>query len=63
VISLDEIIDRLYEIEVSEGVRAADRGLTDAQRAELGRRLDRYEREPERTIPWSEFRLELERDE
>jgi putative addiction module component (TIGR02574 family) len=63
--SLDEILDRIYEIEVPERERAlaAAAELTEAQRAELERRLALYEREPARTIPWDEFRRELERDE
>ena len=63
--SLDEILDRIYEIEVPERepALAAATELTEAQRAELDRRLALYEREPARTIPWDEFRRELERDE
>lgn len=61
--SLDEILDRIYEIEVPDGERAVAPELTDAQRAELDRRLALYEQEPSRTIPWDEFRRELERDE
>ena len=61
--TLDEIIDRLYEIEVPGGVLAVGPGLTDAQRAELDRRLDLLQREPDRTIPWAALRLDLEHDE
>jgi putative addiction module component (TIGR02574 family) len=60
---LDEIIDRLYELEVPGGEASSAAPLTPAQRAELDRRLDLLEREPGRLIPWSEFRRELERDE
>jgi len=59
--SLDDIIDRLYELD-----RAApddQASLTEAQRAELDRRLDLLEREPGRLIPWAEFRRELDREE
>ena len=37
--------------------------LTEAQRAELDRRLDLLEQEPGRTIPWDQVRRELDRDE
>jgi hypothetical protein len=60
---LDEIIDRLYELEVPGGEEPSAAELTPAQRAELDRRLDLLDREPGRMIPWSEFRRELERDE
>lgn len=60
---LDEIIDRLYELEVPAGEALAAAELTPAQRAEIDRRLDLLERDPGRLIPWSEFRRELERDE
>lgn len=59
--SIDEIIDRLYELERSGLDEAPD--LTPEQRAELARRLDELERDPGRLIPWAEFRNELERDE
>jgi putative addiction module component (TIGR02574 family) len=59
--SLDDIIDRLYELErVSSH---DDTALTPAQRAELERRLALLEREPGHLIPWADFRRELDRDE
>jgi len=59
--SLDDIIDRLYELErVSSH---DDTALTPAQRAELARRLALLEREPGHLIPWADFRRELDRDE
>lgn len=33
--------------------------LTDAQRAELDRRLSAYEENPDEGIPWDEFRKQL----
>ncbi len=36
--------------------------LTDAQRAELHRRLDAYREDPDQVIPWETLRRELLRD-
>ena len=61
--SVDDVIDRLYELQHSDGREKSAATLTQAQRDELDRRLDQLEREPGRTIPWDEVRRELERDE
>lgn len=61
--SVDDIIDRLYELQGVVGGAGATAGLTQAQRNELDRRLDQLEREPGSTVPWDEVRRELERDE
>ena len=36
--------------------------VTDEQRAELRRRLEEHERDPNSTKPWSQVRSELERE-
>ena len=59
--SVDDVIDRLYELLSENDARTSS--LTRAQREELDRRLDRLERGETRTIPWDEVRRELERDE
>lgn len=61
--SLDEILDRLYELDLGPREDAGrEPTLTTEQRAELARRLERLEREPGRLIPWANLRRELERD-
>ena len=62
--SLDDVIDRLYELDRLDR-ESADRApaLTAEQEAELGRRIELLERDPGRLIPWAEFRRELEREE
>lgn len=61
--SVDDVIDRLYELQVSVGAEPTRPALTQAQREELDRRLGQIERGEMRTIPWDEVRRELERDE
>lgn len=63
--SLDDIIDRLYELDrlACESDASQAPALTREQEAELARRIDLLERDPGRLIPWAEFRRELERDE
>lgn len=49
--------------EIWDSVAAAPEGLplTEAQRAELDRRLALHEGEPSRTTPWEEVRAKLQR--
>jgi putative addiction module component (TIGR02574 family) len=61
--SVDDVIDRLYELQQPAERKQSTTALTSAQREELDRRLDALEREHGRTIPWEEVRRELERDE
>jgi putative addiction module component (TIGR02574 family) len=61
--SVDDVIDRLYELQAFVRNERADAALSLAQREELDRRLDQLERGEMRTIPWEEVRRELERDE
>lgn len=61
--SVDDVIDRLYELQHLAEHEGAEAALTQAQREELDRRLDQLEREPGPTLPWDEVRRELERDE
>lgn len=61
--SLDDVIDRLYELGAVADDAAAPKPLTEAQRSELDRRLALLEQGSDPTIPWEEVRRELERDE
>jgi len=61
--NLDDVIDRLYELQLLEFGNMEAPPLTDAQRMELDRRLDRLMQDPGRTIPWEEVRRDLEREE
>ena len=49
-----ELIDDLWE-----SLEADARPLTEAQREELDRRLDLYERNPSDVIPWEQVRADL----
>ena len=60
--NLDDVIDRLYELQLLERSESSAPPLTQAQRTELDRRLDRLMQDPGRTIPWEDVRRELERD-
>jgi putative addiction module component (TIGR02574 family) len=61
--NLDDVIDRLYELQLLESNESHTPPLTQAQRTELDRRLDRLMQDPGRTIPWVDVRRELEREE
>lgn len=59
--NLDDVIDRLYELQLLESNESNAPPLTQAQRTELDRRLDRLMQDPGRTIPWADVRRKLER--
>jgi putative addiction module component (TIGR02574 family) len=61
--NLDDVIDRLYELQLLEGDESDLPPLTEAQRSEIDRRLERLMRDPGRTVPWQEVRRDLEPDE
>lgn len=64
-------LDELLKLSVSERIQLAEDlwdsiaaepdalPLTDAQRAEIERRLAEHDRDPESTIPWEEVRARL----
>ena len=54
-----ELIDLLWDSFVRDPQALP---VTDAQRAELRRRLELHERDPDAAKPWSEVRAELERE-
>jgi putative addiction module component (TIGR02574 family) len=54
-----ELIELLWESFVEEPDTLP---VTDEQRAELRRRLDEHERDPDAAKPWPEVRAELERE-
>jgi putative addiction module component (TIGR02574 family) len=58
--NLDDVIDRLYDLQVLEGEEPNLPPLTQAQRSEIDRRLDRLMEDPSRTVPWREVRRDLE---
>jgi len=61
--NLDDVIDRLYELQQMEAGESDAPPLTQAQREELDRRLDLLMQGQGRTIPWKDVRRELEREE
>jgi putative addiction module component (TIGR02574 family) len=60
--SVDDVIDRLYELTADAGGEDFA-PLSAPQRAELDRRLARLASRAERLIPWEAVRAELARDE
>ena len=60
--NLDQVIDRLYELQSLENGDPRAVPLARAQREELDRRLDLLAREPGRIRLWDEIRRELERE-
>jgi len=52
-----ELLERLWDSLVDTPERIP---LTDAQREELDRRLDDYERDPSIGIPWNEVRKRIQ---
>jgi putative addiction module component (TIGR02574 family) len=49
-----ELLDAVWE-----SLEADARSLTDAQRAELDRRIQRHEQDPSDVIPWEKVRANL----
>lgn len=60
-LSPGERLDLLEEIWASLTETPEKLPLTDAQRAELDRRLDEFERDPARGIPWEEVLKKIRR--
>lgn len=58
-LSVDERIQLAQDIWDSIAAVPEAISLTDAQRAELDRRLSAYEENPDEGIPWDEFRKQL----
>lgn len=52
-----DLLDALWE-----SLQADQPSLTDAQRAELERRAERYEQHPSDVVPWEEVRADLFRE-
>jgi putative addiction module component (TIGR02574 family) len=60
-LSVAERVQLVEEIWESIAATPEQLPLTEAQRCELDRRLERHEREPGRTVPWEEVRTKLQR--
>lgn len=58
---LEEVIDQLCMLEAPRSGGAEGAPLTDAQRLELERRLDRLDGDQEPDVPWRDFLGSLER--
>lgn len=62
-LSVEERVQLIEAIWDSIAADPTALSLTDAQREELDRRLDDFERDPADTLSWAEVRASLERDE
>jgi putative addiction module component (TIGR02574 family) len=60
-LSVAERVQLVEEIWESIGAMPEQLPLSETQRRELDRRLERHEREPARTVQWDEVRTKLQR--
>ncbi len=58
-LSIPERIELLQRLWDELAAQPEDIELTDAQRAELDRRLDDYRRDPDAGVPWESLRNDL----